>query len=54
MSAFVVQVRTERSRFTYSAIGTDSAAVLMNALERFGACAVTVTPAPAKQPGIAD
>jgi hypothetical protein len=45
MNAFLVQVRTAGARIAYCAIGTDSASVLMAALDRFGACAVTVTPA---------
>lgn len=45
MSAFTVTVRTLNQMVTYQAIGTDSAAVHLAALDRFGACGVTVTPA---------
>jgi hypothetical protein len=44
MSAFTVIVRTERGALTYPATGVSSAAVHMAALERFGACGVTVRP----------
>lgn len=47
MSSFLVQVRTGGECIAYRAIGTDSASVLMAALDRFGACGVTVTPAKA-------
>jgi len=45
MSAFNVRVRTSCATVTYIAIGTDSAAVHMEAIDRFGACAITVMPA---------
>jgi hypothetical protein len=45
MNAFTVTVRTLLGRLTYSAIGTDSGAVHLDALDRFGACGVTVKPA---------
>lgn len=44
MSTYTVTVRTPKGRQTYSAIGTDSAAVHMAAVDRFGVCAITVTP----------
>ena len=44
MSTFTVRVRTAAEHITYTAIGTDSAAVHMAAIDRFGACAITVTP----------
>lgn len=44
MSAFSVRVRTSAQQFTYRTIGTDSVAVHMDAIDRFGVCAVTVTP----------
>lgn len=44
MSAFTVSVRTGAERITYQAVGTDSAAVHMAAVDRFGVCAITVTP----------
>lgn len=43
--AFTVRVRTAAQRFTYRALGTDSAAVHMAAVDRFGVCAIFVTPA---------
>ncbi|GGY67889.1 hypothetical protein GCM10007387_57590 [Pseudoduganella albidiflava] len=48
MSPFTVTVRTESGTLTYPAIGTSSAAVHIDALERFGACGVTVRPQRAK------
>jgi hypothetical protein len=45
MSAFTVTVRTPSQRIVYQAIGTDSVAVHMAAVDRFGLCAVTVKPA---------
>lgn len=45
MNAFTVTVRTLLGLLTYSAIGTDSGAVHLDALDRFGACGVTVKPA---------
>jgi hypothetical protein len=45
MSAFTVTVRTLDRSITYQAIGTDSASVHLAALERFGACGVSVKPA---------
>jgi hypothetical protein len=44
MSSYTVTVRTPKGRQTYSAIGTDSAAVHMAAVDRFGVCAITVKP----------
>lgn len=44
MSTFTVRVRTAVASITYSALGTDSAAVHMAAVDRFGVCAITVTP----------
>jgi hypothetical protein len=44
MSTFTVTVRTENGALTYPAIGTSSADVHIDALERFGACGVTVRP----------
>ncbi|MES2787646.1 MAG: hypothetical protein V4684_19425 [Pseudomonadota bacterium] len=45
MSAFTVRVRTTTTDVTYSALGTDSATVIMDAIDQFGVCAVTATPA---------
>ena len=45
MSAFTVRVRTDSAAIQYTALGTDSAAVHMAAIDRFGVCAITVTPA---------
>lgn len=42
MSTFNVQVRTDAAQISYQASGTDSAAVLMDAVDRFGVCAITV------------
>lgn len=44
MSSFNVRVRTDAADFTYEAIGTDSTAVHMDAVDRFGVCAITVIP----------
>jgi hypothetical protein len=44
MSAFNVTVRTTAGAMHYHAIGTCSTDVHMAALERFGACGVTVVP----------
>lgn len=44
MSTFTVRVRTAAEQLTYSALGTDSAAVHMAAIDRFGVCAITVIP----------
>jgi len=44
MSTYTVTVRTAIGSLTYPAIGPSSAAVHMAALERFGACGVTVRP----------
>lgn len=45
MSAFVVTVRMPGTPpFCYFAIGTDSGAVHIEALDRHGACGVTVQP----------
>ncbi len=46
MSTFTVCVRTATEAISYSAIGTDSIAVHMDAVDRFGVCAISVTPAP--------
>jgi hypothetical protein len=45
MSAFTVTVRTTAGAVQYEAIGSCSTDVHMAALERFGACGVTVVPA---------
>jgi hypothetical protein len=45
LSAFDVTVRTTGQRITYQAIGTDSSAVLIAAIDRFGPCAISVKPA---------
>lgn len=46
MNAFTVHVRTGRAQhFVYRTLGTDSAAVTMAAIDYFGVCAITVTPA---------
>lgn len=45
MSAFTVTVRMHgQVALTYSAIGTDSGAVHLAALDRHGVCGVTVKP----------
>jgi hypothetical protein len=44
MNSFTVHVRAIGQRLSYTAIGTDSVAVHMAAIDRFGACAITVTP----------
>lgn len=44
MISFTVTVRTLGQLLRYAAIGTDSAAVHLAAIERFGACGVTVKP----------
>lgn len=46
MSAFSVRVRTAAGNFAYTALGSDSAAVHMAAVDRFGVCAITVTRTP--------
>jgi hypothetical protein len=48
MSAFTVRVRTAAQQLTYRVIGTDSVAVHMAAVDLFGVCAITVTPASAQ------
>lgn len=45
MNTYIVTVRTVAGRLTYPAIGTDSCAVHMAALDQFGVCGVTVKPA---------
>jgi ADP-heptose:LPS heptosyltransferase len=45
MNTYIVTVRTLDGAMTYPAIGTDSGAVHMAALDQFGACGVTVKPA---------
>jgi hypothetical protein len=45
MSSFTVRVRADGQRLTYTAIGTDSFAVHMAAIDLFGVCAITVVPA---------
>jgi hypothetical protein len=45
MNTFTVTVRTLAGLLSYSAIGTDSGAVHMAALDQFGVCGVTVKPA---------
>lgn len=45
MSTFNVRVRTEADEVIYQAIGSDSFAVHMAAIDRFGVCAITVLPA---------
>lgn len=44
MSKFLVKVRTAAGAVSYDAIGPDSAAVHMAAIDQFGVCAITVTP----------
>ena len=44
MSTFTVIVRTANGYLTYPATGASSAAIHMDALDRFGACGVTVRP----------
>lgn len=44
MSTFIVRVRTAAAQVTYQAIGSDSAAVHMAAVDLFGVCAITVKP----------
>ena len=44
-NAYSVTVRTLDGRVTFSAVGTDSGAVHMAAIDQFGACGVTVKPA---------
>jgi hypothetical protein len=46
---FIVTARDARGSSSYSTIGTDSAAVLIAALDLFGICAVTVKPARAAE-----
>ena len=48
MSTFAVRVRTGAAEFVYEIPGTDSAAVHMAAIDRFGVCAITVKPAAAQ------
>jgi hypothetical protein len=50
VTTFQVTVRRPGQLIAYSAIGTDSAAVHMAALDFFGACGVTVTPIHRKSP----
>ena len=45
MNTYTVTVRTLAGLLTYPAIGTDSGAVHLAALEQFGVCGVTVKPA---------
>lgn len=46
MSAFIATVRRlGKPDETFHAIGTDSGAVHLDALERFGICGVTILPA---------
>lgn len=45
MNSYSVFVRTEAGQVSYSAIGTDSVAVHMAAIDQFGPCAITVKPA---------
>jgi hypothetical protein len=42
---YTVTVRTLTGLLTYPALGTDSGAVHMAALDQFGVCGVTVKPA---------
>jgi hypothetical protein len=42
---FTVTVRTLTGLMTYPALGTDSGAVHLAALDQFGVCGVTVKPA---------
>ena len=44
LTGFTVVVRNLTGSNTYKAIGTDAATVHIQALARFGACGVTVTP----------
>jgi hypothetical protein len=45
MMAFTVTVRSAGRWLTYPAIGSDSCAVHMAALDLFGVCSITVKPA---------
>lgn len=44
LSTYWVTVRTDQTRIMYRQQGTDSAAVHMAALDRYGICSVTVLP----------
>lgn len=45
MRTFTVTVcRAAKPLITYSALGTDSAAVIMAAIDRFGPCVITAKP----------
>lgn len=45
MRAFTVTVQqTARPLITYPALGTDSVAVIMAAIDRFGPCVITAKP----------
>lgn len=47
LSAFTVTARTHAGQVTFPAVGTDSGAVHLAALDQFGVCGVTVKPAKA-------
>lgn len=47
--AYHVSVTTSTGRIHYTAIGTNSASVCMDAIDCFGACAVSVRPMGAAQ-----
>lgn len=42
--AYKVTARTQAGKVTFPALGTDSGAVHLAALDQFGVCGVTVTP----------
>jgi hypothetical protein len=45
MRTFTVTVcRTAMPLITYAVLGTDSAAVIMDAIDRFGPCVITAKP----------
>jgi hypothetical protein len=44
MTAFCVVVRTEKSSFTYTAIGAHCCDVIASAVDQFGVCSVTAVP----------
>lgn len=45
LSAYTVVARTTSGQVSYPAVGTDSCAVHLEAIDKFGVCGVTVTPA---------
>lgn len=44
MSTFTVRVRTPSDMLIYPTTGTDSVAVMLDAIDRYGVCAITVVP----------